>query len=204
MPRRVSKDVFNLGRSGAVDQPSQDSAAPPLGALLPRLDAPVAAGASPAADTSPMVADEGPPAATQEASRPRGTGGRLGSAAAVVGNITPVAARVPSRLYEAALPMVKGVAKPSWGQLVAWTCQDQAEDVHAEVNKLAAAVAEPRRLRGHNREGEAGLQVTARLTPGELEALDDVRTALQASVDVRLTRTMVVVAALTVAVRRPG
>ena len=199
MPRRVGKNVFDITRTDKVDQPSQQPT-PPLGTLLPRVSnapapAPAPARSTLAADTP----DEVPPV---PATKPRGAGGRPSPENRKIGRITPVAARIPGPLYEASLPLVKGVGKPSWGQLVTWTCQDNAAAVKKEVTVLAQATTIPRRLRGQNREGEATMQVTARVLPDELAVLDELRETLNVTVDPLVTRTMVIVAALTVATHR--
>ena len=196
MPRRAPKNVFDVSRTDKVDAPAQSVApAPALESLLRRVEPVVTPGVG-----------RGEPPLSQTASRqtgqgaPRGVGGRprLTSAA---GRITAVPARVPGPLYDAALPLVKGVGRPSWGQLVAWTCQDHPEGVRAEITALAEAVVQPRRLRGPNREGEASMQVTARFLPAELAVFDSARDGVEHG-DVVITRTMVVIAALTVATNR--
>lgn len=187
MPRRVGKNVFDITRTDQVDQPTPEPT-PPLGSLLPRVgDTPTPAPA---------------PVRSTGATKPRGLGGRPSPESREIGRITPVAARIPGPLYEASLPLVKGVGKPSWGQLVTWTCQDHDDEVRSEVTALAEATTTPRRLRGQNREGEATMQVTSRVLPAELAVLDELRETLDAAVDPLVTRTMVIVAALTVATRR--
>jgi hypothetical protein len=214
----VGKNVFDITRPD-TDAPSE----PPLSTLLPRVSpAPAtaarplgslaAAGPSTATVPTPVTAAQpssAPVVTAPEVGRPperrsgstssaRGVGGRPEKSAEPTGGITAVAARVPAALYAAATPLVKGPGRPSWGQLVAWTCQDHAEPVRKEVEALADAAAAPRRLRGPGREGEPTMQVTARLLPDELAAVDAAMTSLP---DVPVTRTMVVVAALTVATR---
>ncbi len=206
MPRRVGKDVFDVKRKALIDQPSQ-ALMPPLSGLLPkvvdgpsRLPVSEAMAESMGTKTPVRVAPDRPESSHGYPSpKPRGVGGRPSSEIREDGRITPVATRIPGRLYEAALPLVKGVGKPSWGQLVAWTCQDHEDGVRAQVDALAKVVSMPRRLRGQNREGEATMQVTARLLPAELDVLEKLRAALDEIVDPQVTRTMVVVAALTVA-----
>lgn len=210
MPRRVGKNVFDITRTDQVDQPTQEPT-PPLGSLLPRVsDTPPPAsaparstgatrhaGKAPSSDSATL----GKEVPTRNATKPRGHGGRPSPENREIGRITPVAARIPGPLYEASLPLVKGVGKPSWGQLVTWTCQDQDDEVRSAVTALAEATTTPRRLRGQNREGEATMQVTARVLPAELSVLDELRETVDAAVDPLVTRTMVIIAALTVATR---
>lgn len=208
MPRRVGKDVFDVNRKALIDQPSQ-ALMPPLSGLLPKvIDGPPPLPVSEAASESMgakalvRVAPDRPEGSHGHPSpKPRGVGGRPSPEMREEGRITPVATRIPGPLYEAALPLVKGVGKPSWGQLIAWTCQDHEREVRSEVDAIAKVVSMPRRLRGQNREGEATMQVTARLLPAELDVLDKLRAALDEIGDPQVTRTMVVVAALTVATR---
>lgn len=199
MPRRVRSGAFDLDRPDVdIDQPAaMPSPQPGLASLLPPRESAVAASVGSVAlppkalrppNPVPVQADP-----SGQPSTPRGVGGRP---LEPVG-ITAVPARVPTELYEAALPLVKGVGRPSWGQLVAWTCQDHSEAVKAELRSLAESAAAPRRLRGVNRAGSAALQVTARVSPEELSAVEAVRGGMGEGVVV--TRTMVVNAALRVA-----
>jgi len=210
MPRRVGKNVFDITRTDQVDQPTQEPT-PPLGTLLPRVrSAPTPApaptrskiAAKPAEKTLSGASETPEEVSPLPATKARGAGGRPSPENRTVGRITPVAARIPGPLYEASLPLVKGVGKPSWGQLVTWTCQDHADSVRKEVTVLAQATTTPRRLRGQNREGEATMQVTARVLPAELAVLDDLRETINVAVDPLVTRTMVIVAALAVATGR--
>lgn len=188
-PRRVAKDVFNVSRTDRADAPTQVAPAP-LESLLPRREV-----------ATPRRAPGSAPPATAAAypsAAPRGVGGGPWTANET-GRITRVPARVPSALYEAALPLVKGVGKPSRGQLVAWTCQDHETVVRAQIATLAAAAASPRRVRGQNREGEATVQVTPAFTVGERVVFEGLREKAQQDADVPMTRTMVVTAALKVA-----
>lgn len=135
------------------------------------------------------------------APKPRGVGGRPAVGKEPIDGISKVPARVPAELYAGALSLVKGVGKPSWGQLVAWTCQDHGDDVLAQVLELAEASVGARRPRGQNREGTAALQVTARLDSAELAAVDEVLNRAHGKAERKVTRTMVIIGALTVATR---
>ena len=208
MPRAARKPAFALDRDVQADAP----AAPPNEpALLPKLDEdlpPLPAGpiVQPTPGESPPQPEassesrrqDRPAGESKAAARPRGAGGRS-VASESVGTITKVPARVPAALYDAAQPLVKGVGKPSWGQLISWTCQDHKDEVVAAVLEHARTVA--RRPRGQNLQGTAGLQVTARLDRNELPAVDEVLDLASRKAERKVNRTMVVIAALTVATR---
>lgn len=111
-----------------------------------------------------------------------------------------VSARVPTELYDKALALFTGIGRPSWGQLVAWTCQDNAPEVLAELLEPNQPDTS-RRPRGQNRQGTAGLQVTARLNADEVTAFDQLMQQATRKAESPVTRTKVVIAALTVATR---
>jgi hypothetical protein len=225
LPRRAPRNAFAVDRDTSADKPAQVAAAklPPI-EDLPPLPAP-AAPAPPAAATA-AVQEETVSSPEQQAtgqqgrgaSKPRGAGGRPSggkSKDAPAGEakpdakpetkaetksavtITRIPARVPGELYELALPLVKGLGMPSWGQLVSWTCADHRSDVVASI--VANARAEARRPRGQGVVGTAGNQVTARLYPEELAPLEAVVKEAKGKIDHKVTRTMVVLAALEVA-----
>ena len=216
MPRQQRRGAFDLDRDVLADSPTPPAtteASPATGgALLPKLygDLPPL----PAHSTSPENTDTeqhaGPRGPTrgvrdassepgegrQAASRPRGAGGRpSGASRDAEGGIIKVPARVPASLYDQALPLVTGIGKPSWGQLVAWTCQDHRDDVLAELAQKDQAT--DRRPRGQNRHGTAGLQVTARLTSDEFTIFEDAMKQAQGKTQGEVTRTKLVIAALT-------
>jgi hypothetical protein len=118
-------------------------------------------------------------------------------------DITSIAARIPGPIYTAALPLVSGKGKPSWGQLVAWTIQDRADEVKDEVVAAAKGVVTSRQPRGQNRQGGATTQITPRVTTPELTAIDQLRAAPTPAAT-RATRTAVIAAALVVAARNPA
>lgn len=208
MPRAARKPAFDLDRDVQADAPAEPT---PPAPLLPKLDDDLPP-LGPATGTKPSASRPAPaePASRPEraeptggetkAARPRGTGGRAPAAEQAEDGITKVPARVPADLYAAAQPLVKGVGKPSWGQLVAWTCQDHKDEVVATI--LEQAKEADRRPRGQNQQGTAGLQVTARLLDKtELPALEEVSKSAAQRADRKVTRTMVLIAALTVATR---
>lgn len=136
---------------------------------------------------------------------PRGVGGRPARAGVTTTRITSTAARVPIDLYDSAEDLVKGRGKPSWGQLIAWTCTTRQQDVISEV--LTQAQPAPGLIpRGQNKRGTASTQITARFTPDEHATFARTRELAQAAADAAehpiegpVTATLVVIAALKVA-----
>lgn len=136
---------------------------------------------------------------------PRGVGGRPPQARAATSRITATAARVPIDLYDAAEDLVKGRGKPSWGQLIAWTCHTRQQAV---INEVLARTQPATGLvpRGQNKRGTASTQITARFTLDEHSTFDRTRELAQTAADTAqdprdepITATLVVIAALQVA-----
>ncbi|MDN5797265.1 MAG: hypothetical protein L0H79_16130 [Intrasporangium sp.] len=113
---------------------------------------------------------------------------------------------MPVELYDRAEELVKGRGKPSWGQLVAWTCQTRQQEVVDEVLRQLRP-ADGLVPRGPNRRGRGATQVTARFTLDEQDTFAQTRGAAAAAVtdsdlpadDAHVTATIVVIAALEVA-----
>lgn len=227
MPRQQRRSAFDLDRDVLTDSPTPEAQTPPattVSGLLPKLDELPPLQAAPAssgtgrdrADQADQAAEpttgsrrpaatghgsDGEPGEGQQApARPRGAGGRPAGVRKQPEGIIKVPARVPAELYDKALPLVTGIGRPSWGQLVAWTCQDNGAEVLAELLEPDQPSAS-RRPRGQNRQGTAGLQVTARLNADEFTAFDQVMQQASRKVESPVTRTKVVIAALTVATR---
>ena len=134
---------------------------------------------------------------------PRGVGGR--PTVGATGRITATAARVPVALYDRAEDMVKGRGKPSWGQLIAWTCKTRQQEVIAQV-LTQMRPAEGLVPRGQNKRGTASTQITARFTPVEeqiftlaRERAEQAAAVSSAPLEGSVTATLVVIAALEVA-----
>lgn len=233
MPRKTRGAAFDLQRDTTADSPTPPPGAdpqpeagaeadPPMGGQdrgphalpalpeLPPLPGPTALQSVPPAVSKPAS----PPLVSQT---PRGSGGRPpspipqhegndGEAPVEPGQqrITKIPARVPADLYDQALHLVTGIGRPSWGQLVAWTCQDHHDQVLELLTRPREDTA-ARQPRGQNRQGTAALQVTARLTPDELAVVQDLIATAAAITQATITRTNLVIAALTVATRlAPG
>src|SRR6478609_4395466 len=62
-------------------------------------------------------------------------------AAATDGATTVVAVRIPRALYESVVRDLLGalVEKPSYAQIIAWTCQDHRDEVRLELNRQVTA-----------------------------------------------------------------
>lgn len=211
MPRQQRRSAFDMDRDVRADSPTPEAQTPPPPAtasgLLPKLDdtlPPLQASETPPGRRRTAAAHHGsagePGEGQQAPARPRGAGGRPAGARKEPEGIIKVPARVPAELYDKALPLVTGIGRPSWGQLVAWTCQDNGAEVLAELIEPDQPDAS-RRPRGQNRQGTAGLQVTARLNADEFTAFDQVMQQASRKAESPLTRTKVVIAALTVATR---
>ncbi|MGH3586257.1 MAG: hypothetical protein ACRDQ0_08015, partial [Pseudonocardia sp.] len=165
---------------------------------------------APEAERRPMVdrVTEVPPAR-----QPKGQGGRPPTRAAAItertaaeqgsGARVAVAVRISPSLYnEVNTTLLARPERPSYGQLVLWTCEDYPDDVVTEVRE-ARPQPGARRPRGHTLASE-GVQITLRMTTDERDFLDGI--ADQARPDPhakRVTRTEVATAALRLALARP-
>jgi hypothetical protein len=90
--------------------------------------------------------------------------------------------------------LLSGLERPSYGQLVAWTCEDYPEQVIAAIPAADPAARIPR---GRRLVAETA-PIALRGDPSELARIDEM--ALQAGT----TRTAVAIAALRVALERAG
>ena len=206
-PRRARANAFDLARVDR-DDVEVTTPAPPLGDLLPKVAPQVvpttkSPQANPPAKPEPATEVATPRPAGE---RPRGSGGRP-SATDSPSRITATAARIPVELYDRAEVLVKGRGRPSWGQLIAWTCQTRSDEVVAEVLALLRPVEGVLVPRGQNKRGVGATQITARFTAPEHSAFEHTRAqaqrAAQGSPDLpnEVTATAVVSAALAVAAR---
>ncbi|MEO7285378.1 MAG: hypothetical protein ABI140_00490 [Jatrophihabitantaceae bacterium] len=134
------------------------------------------------------------------ADRPaRGSGGRPNRSQGEPADAPSVSAvRIPKALYDAVVgELLAGrVERPSYAQIVAWTCEDHPDDVLAELDR-AVEFAE-RVPRGRKLATEV-VPLAVRFRPEERRALEDLveRSASAGAV----TRTAAVTAALRVAVK---
>jgi hypothetical protein len=99
--------------------------------------------------------------------------------------------RIPRDLYLAVVDhLLGGVERPSYGQLVAWTCQDHPDEV---LTALPVTAPDARIPRGRRLAAES-VQVTLR-GQAEIPIIDQLATRAET------TRTAITIAALTVAIR---
>ena len=89
------------------------------------------------------------------------------------GATTVVAVRIPRALYESVVRDLLGalVEKPSYAQIIAWTCQDHPDEVRAELQRQVTA--DGRAPRGR-RIASDSVPLTPRFQPAELAVLDEV------------------------------
>ena len=128
----------------------------------------------------------------------RGSGGRPRRGQADTDETTVVSAvRIPKPLYDALVQNLLGgmVERPSYAQIVAWTCEDHPDDVLAEINHAVSLAA--RAPRGRKLATE-GVPLALRFRRDERSALDDLVARAKAG---PTTRTAAVTAALRVAVK---
>ena len=128
--------------------------------------------------------------------RPEDQHGGIGKAA-----VTVVAVRIPKALYDAVIHDLLGglVERPSYAQIIAWTCEDHAEDVIAELTYASATSA--RAPRGRKLASDS-VPLTLRFQQlTEQASLDDVIRRARGE-GAKITRTAGVVAALRVAVKQ--
>jgi len=137
--------------------------------------------------------------------RARGQGGRphrTTAPATVETARVPVAVRIPRPLYEDInIQLLAGPERPSYGQLVVWTCEDHPNQVATEVRN-ARPQPGARRPRGRRLAADT-VQVTLRLTVEERSLLDDIANTIRATNPGLITRTEVATAALRCALSTP-
>ena len=129
----------------------------------------------------------------------RGSGGRPRRGQAAAAETPAVSAvRIPKPLYDAVVgELLAGlVERPSYAQIVAWTCEDHADEVLAELER--AVSLSDRAPRGRKLATEV-VPLALRFRPDERRVLDDLMARSGAAG--RMTRTAAVVAALRVAVK---
>jgi len=140
-------------------------------------------------------------AAGERPQRPqRGAGLRPDGGTAKAG-ATVVAVRIPKALYDAVVHDLLGglVERPSYAQIIAWTCEDHAEEVIAELTYATTTSA--RAPRGRKLASDT-VPLTLRFQQlAERASLDDVIRRARGE-GAKITRTAGVVAALRVAVKQ--
>lgn len=221
MTSKRRRQVFDPSRLGDIDEllppPVVEAADPPaieqaepveLGERGSGTPVTPAARSAPEAERRVVVdrVKEPPPVR-----QPKGQGGRppgRSTAERTVaeqesGTRVAVAVRIPPTLYnEVNNDLLSSPERPSYGQLVLWTCEDYPDDVVAAVRE---ALPQPgvRRPRGHTLASE-GVQITLRMTVEERDFLDGIADRARPAPHVkRVTRTEVATAALRLALARP-
>ena len=152
------------------------------------------AGRSPEDETRPPNRSAAP--TTVRPARPRTNQATVEPA--TDGATTVVAVRIPRALYETVVRDLLGalVEKPSYAQIIAWTCQDHPDEVRMELQRQVTA--DGRAPRGR-RIASDSVPLTPRFMPAELAVLDEVAAEV-ADESGKVTRTAAVIAALRVAV----
>jgi hypothetical protein len=111
-----------------------------------------------------------------------------------IGGFIVVAARIPTHLWDSVINgPLSGRERPSYAQLITWTCQDQPDDV---VRQIRANLAPDRTPRGRRLAAPVNT-ITVRFRHDELTAFDDLieRASIAGQ---RVTRTAGIIAALQV------
>ncbi|HEY5156320.1 MAG TPA: hypothetical protein VIJ47_16375 [Acidimicrobiales bacterium] len=141
----------------------------------------------------------GSPAGQRQVAAPAASD-RAAATSAADGPTTVVAVRVPRALYEAVVRDLLGplVERPSYAQIVAWTCQDHLGEVHAELHHQVAT--EARAPRGRRIAADS-VPLTPRFLAAELALVDAIINGVARTTS-KVTRTAAVVAALRVAVKQ--
>lgn len=186
-PSRLDDDLDQLLPPPTAAADDTHAGTAPAG---PRDDRDTAATAEPAVAES----DRQPPA------RPaRGSGGRPRRDQDEVDEPPAVSAvRIPKPLYDAVVSdLLAGmIERPSYAQIVAWTCEDHPADVLAELEHATSLTA--RAPRGRKLATEV-VPLALRFRPDERRVLDEL--VARGSAAGRITRTAAVTAALRVAVK---
>jgi len=123
-------------------------------------------------------------------------GGQIEAGSSVV----VAAARLPQDLYEDLAAFLNaGTDRPSYAQLISWTCQDRPTAVVEDLARSTAALV--RVPRGRAKAAPFAL-VTPRFLPDEIVAVDVVQQRASAEMGQHITRTQIICAAIRVAIRR--
>ena len=176
------------------------------------------------APTAPAIPDEAevheqdapqveasPPALapdTSKARRPRGNGGRppvattssVEASRVVQAGFSVVAARIPTPLWQSVMDgPLGGRERPSYAQLISWTCLDHPDEVIAQIR---ASLVPDRTPRGRRLATPVNT-ITVRFRQDELAAFDELieRASTQGQ---RVTRTAGIIAALQVSIAHEG
>ena len=111
-------------------------------------------------------------------------------------------AKIPSSLYSNVIHLVKGERGLSWGQVVALTCSGHPEAVSDRALKLLADKA--RAPRGQSAAAEPTVMIIPRFLNDEAEPVDGVLKTTSQKHGSAVTKTVIVRAALEVALTTLG
>lgn len=116
-------------------------------------------------------------------------------------SVVVAAARLPQDLYDALTAFLSGTPeRPSYAQLISWTCQDQPAAVVHDL--VLSAEPQARVPRGRAKAAPFAL-VTPRFLPEEIGFVDAVQRMTADQTGQSITRTQVICAAIRVAIRNP-
>lgn len=208
MPKKRGTSVFDLDRELGTDTPQKAA-----GPTLPKVSALPPPPGSPKPDAAPPQ----PPAAekpgvtqgkadssarsTSDSPRPRSRGG----AATRTPGGSPTAqwpVRIPSSQYDQVIHLVKGARGLSWGQVVSLTCTGHPEAVRERAIKLM--VDKARAPRGRSAAAESTVMINPRFLNDEAAPAEAVLRATAQEHGSTVTRTVIVRAALEVALQELG
>lgn len=195
--RRAAFDPSRLNDLEEILPPPQVDPSP-----LPQSTA-TTASAKTSKKLTPRAFEELDPQGETTARPARGRGGRRAASPASepAGSLNAVtlAVRIPRPLYEKVInELLAGAERPSYAQVVGWTCEDHPEAVLAQLMSDSRTAA--RVPRGRRKAAES-VALTLRFQPQELAHLDQVIQQASGSRGAQVTKTAAVIAALSVAVK---
>lgn len=191
------KGAFDPARLDELDDllapPAANMLQPTAAAPTPARQATVANRSSEAPDRRrkiPQVQASPPRSAAQEVRTPEPVRER---------SIVTVTARVPRDLYEQlSATLARLNERPSYAQIVAWTCRDHTDEVLDEITD--AAYQADNALRGR-RPAASTVLIAPRFRPSELAALDRIIMSAAERLAASPTRTSAIDAAIRTAIR---
>ena len=194
------KGAFDPARLDELDDLLAPPAAIPIPIPIPRaVPAPAPAPQTLAEERTTEAPNPRPEIARPPAPRPRPA--RAAMTAEPVGErgIVTVTARVPRELYEQLSETLARLnERPSYAQIIAWTCRDHAEEMLDAISD--AAYESDHTLRGRRPAANTVL-MAPRFRPVELAALDRIIKSGAERLAAAPTRTAAIDAAIRIAIR---